>query len=223
MHLRLCLCAELQPLELATRVLVIRAAREVPQPTNTGRLVPLALSRAELRVRGRGAVALRREDIDDPARRTLLLFPGAGARELTRAAGDERALTLVVPDGTWRAARRMAARDVALAGLERVQLPAGPPSRYRLRAHPQADCLATFEAVARALGVLEGREVQARLEHLFALFVERTLFSRGRLGGRLPAGITRRGKPRWFEVQDDSELATGAPEAAISWPKQRDP
>jgi DTW domain-containing protein YfiP len=179
MHLRLCLCAELQPLALATRVVVVRTPREAPQPTNTGRLVPLALAGGALRERGREP--LGPEGLVDPARRTWLLFPTADSRELRRADADGAPITLVVPDGTWRAARRMTTREPALAALERVHLPAGPPSRYTLRSHPDRNCLATFEAVARALGILEGREIEARLAHVFALFVDRTLFSRGRL------------------------------------------
>lgn len=193
-HLRLCLCSELQPLALATRVVVVSSEKEVLQPTNTGRLVPLALMGGVVRTVGRGAAPLCREDLGDPARRALLLFPCAGARQLDPELDDARALTLVVPDGTWRAARRMTARQAALAALEPVRLPPGPPSRYGLRAHPDVDNLATFEAVARALGLLEGSEVRARLERVFALFVERTLFSRGRLGGRLPQGIARRAR-----------------------------
>lgn len=187
MHLRLCLCAELVPLALATRVVVVRTAREAPQPTNTGRLVPLALAEAELVTRGEPRLTA---SLGEPARRTLLLFPAPGARALARDPADARPVTLVVPDGTWRAARRMAAREPALAELERVRLPPGPPSRYRLRAHPDRACLATFEAVTRALGLLEGPEVEARLAHLFALFVDRTLYSRGRLRGeRVTGGV----------------------------------
>jgi DTW domain-containing protein YfiP len=203
LHLRLCLCAELEPLALGTRVVVLSSPREVPQPTNTGRLVPLALSNGEVRVSAPRGTPLRREDLVDPARRTVLLFPADGARTLERAAGDARPVTLIVPDGTWRKARRMAAREPALAGLECATLPPGPKSGYRLRAHPDARCLATFEAVARALGILEDADVQARLERVFALFVERTLFSRGRLGGVLPEGIARRGKVRWHADPDE--------------------
>ncbi len=180
MHLRLCLCSDLQPLALATRVVVVSSTREVPQPTNTGRLVPLTLVGGEVRVRSE-TPALSAQDFTDPARRTLLLFPAPHSRVLSRDEACGRPVTLVVPDGTWRQARKMTAREPALAGLERVHLPDGPPSRYRLRFHPDARCLATFEAVARALGILEGREVQAHLEHAFALLVERTLWSRGRL------------------------------------------
>jgi DTW domain-containing protein YfiP len=210
-HLRLCLCAELRPLALATRVVVLSSPREVPQPTNTGRLVPLALSGGEVRVVAPRGPPLVREELVDPAHRTLLLFPSDDARPLARAAEDARPVTLIVPDGTWRKARRIAARESALAGLERVTLPPGPGSRYRLRAHPDARCLATFEAVARALGILEGPEVQARLERVFALFVERTLFSRGRLGGELPQGIGRRGRLRWHADPDElREVGSGS-------------
>ncbi|HEX6881903.1 MAG TPA: tRNA-uridine aminocarboxypropyltransferase [Planctomycetota bacterium] len=187
LHERLCLCAELQPLALATRVVIVRTAREAPQPTNTGRLVPLVLADASLLARD-PAQPLAREELAAPGRRTLLLFPEPGAPELAPEAALEHPVTLVVPDGTWRAARRMATREPALAELERVSLPAGPPSRYRLRSHPDRACLATFESVARALGILEGPAVRARLEHLFALFVDRTLYSRGRLRAALVTG-----------------------------------
>lgn len=180
MHLRLCLCADLRPLAVATRVVVLSSTREIPQPTNTGRLVPLTLVGGEVRVRG-GAPALRAEDFADPARRTLVLFPAPHSRVLSCDDAGGRPVTLVVPDGSWRQARKMTAREPALAGFERVHLPDGPLSRYRLRSHPDPRCLATFEAVARALGILESREVQGQLEHAFALLVERTLWSRGRL------------------------------------------
>jgi DTW domain-containing protein YfiP len=197
MHLRLCLCPELRPLALATRVIVVRTTREAPQPTNTGRLVPLALVAGAIRTRGDAQDPLRAEDFADPARRTLLVFPAPGSRALVRDVTDPRPVTLVVPDGTWRAARRMAAREPAFAGLERVHLPGGPPSRYRLRSHPDRTCLATFEAVARALGILEGTAVQEHLEHLFALFVERTLFSRGRLRAtQVTGGVPPRPAPQ---------------------------
>jgi DTW domain-containing protein YfiP len=53
-----------------------------------------------------------------------------------------------------------------------------------LRRHPNPRFLATFEAIARALGILESTEVQARLELVFRLMVKRTLLSRGQLDAR---------------------------------------
>jgi DTW domain-containing protein YfiP len=197
LHLRLCLCAEAEPLELATRVVVVSSTRELSQPTNTGRLVPLALLGSEVRARGQELGCAGGGCDAAPERRTWLLFPAPDSRELVPADAGGPPVTLVVPDGTWRAARRMAAREPALARLPRVRLPDGPPSRYRLRSHPDPRCLATFEAVARALGILEGRAVGERLMRLFTLFVERTLFARGRLHAASVTG----GIPRSSEQQ----------------------
>jgi len=180
---RLCLCGVVEPLALATRVLVVGTPREERQNTNTGRLVPLALANAALCTRDPARGLAQLEELDDPGRRVLLLFPAADAPELAPDARDPRPVTLVVADATWRQARKLVRREPRLAALPRACLPAGAPSHYRLRSHPEAGNLATFEAVARALGILEGAEVRARLERVFAQFVERTLWSRGQLRG----------------------------------------
>lgn len=195
LHLRLCLCKSIQPLELATRVVVLRHRKEVHKPTNTGRLVPLTLIRGEVRVFGGQGVELDTTGLVDPARRTLLLYPTADSRLLTRDEADRGPITLIVPDADWRRAHKLAARERVLVGVQRVHLPSGPPSMYRLRYHPDPRFLATFEAVARALGILEGPEVQARLDHVFELMVERTLYSRGQISAERMIGGLPEPKP----------------------------
>jgi DTW domain-containing protein YfiP len=91
-------------------------------------------------------------------------------------------MTLVVPDGTWRQAGKMCRRLPWMAGLRRVALPEGPPTEYRLRAEVVAGGLATAEAIARALGILEGPAVQGEIERVLRLMVERTLLTRGSIG-----------------------------------------
>ena len=193
LHLRLCLCALFQPLSLATRVVVLRHRKEVHKPTNTGRLVPLMLVHSEIRMFGERDVELDTADLIDPARRTVLLYPSPDAQLLVRDESDTRPVTLIVPDSNWRKAHKLTTREARLAGVPRVHLPSGPPSMYRLRHHPHPNFLATFEAVARALGILEEPEVQTHLEQVFRLMVERTLWSRGQLSpeemtGGLPSG-----------------------------------
>jgi hypothetical protein len=58
---------------------------------------------------------------------------------------------LVVLDGTWSQVRRLQHDNPWLADLPAVSLPAGAPSRYRIREEPEAHCLSTLEAVARVL------------------------------------------------------------------------
>jgi DTW domain-containing protein YfiP len=54
--------------------------------------------------------------------------------------------------------------------------------------------LATLEAVARALGILEGSEVESALLRVYRIMTERTLWSNGRVStadvtGGIPPGV----------------------------------
>lgn len=74
----------------------------------------------------------------------------------------------------------MGRRLPGLGHAEMVRLPEGPPTQWGIRRenHPQG--LATFEAIARALGIIESPAVQAGLEELFRLMVRKTLDASGR-------------------------------------------
>jgi DTW domain-containing protein YfiP len=174
------LCGEARRLETRTKVVVLVHRREVHKTTGTARLVPLTLAHGELRTVGLPEDRVQYEGLEEEGRSTLLLSPVAGAVELTRELVGNRPATLVVPDGNWRQARRMATNEAPLARLVAVRLPEGPTRRFELRKHPQAERLSTFEAIARALGILEGAEVQHELERILHLKVERTLDTRGR-------------------------------------------
>jgi DTW domain-containing protein YfiP len=96
-----------------------------------------------------------------------VVSPGAGAPP----AAPPR--TLLVLDGSWPQARRMAQRIPALRGLPRLALPAPATRVERMRTPPRADGLATLEAIARALELLEGPEIARPLDALFAEVVRR--------------------------------------------------
>ncbi len=182
MHLRLCICELIQPLTLATRVVVLAHFHDERKPTNTSRLVSLALTNAEVRLRGQLGKPLDADNLVDPDRLNLLLYPAPDSAPLSRAVLEAgRPVTLIVPDGNWRQARRVRRRVPGLADLRCVRLAPGPPSRYRLRSQPDPRRVSTFEAVARALGELEGAAVRSQLEALFEVMVERTLWLRGKL------------------------------------------
>ncbi len=143
-----CLCHLIPRLPSRTRVLILQHPDEAGHALNTARLAALGLENAELRV------GERFELEPDPAYRTCLLFPGETAQALP-VAEDGRPLLLVVPDGTWRKARKLLHLNPQLAGLPRVCLPTGMRSRYRLRKAPAEGALATVEAIAAALELQE--------------------------------------------------------------------
>jgi DTW domain-containing protein YfiP len=146
-----CLCALIPSLASRTRVQILQHPSEAGHALNTARLAALGLTNAELRV-GESFEDLPVEDGTD----SFLLFPGDDAVPLVELAKRAEPLRLVVPDGTWRKARKLLHLNPRLAALPRVALPAGMTSRYRLRKAPMPGALSTLEAIVAALNTLEG-------------------------------------------------------------------
>lgn len=172
-----CVCEELPRLQVSTRVVIVMHHVEGRRASNTGRIAAKILG-AEVRLRGLRSDAAPR-DPAMPEGRRLVLFPAEGARVLRAEDAREGPIVLVVPDGNWRQASRVLQREEAAAGAEIVTLPAGAPSRYRLRRRHKEGALSTFEAVARALGILESPLIEGEMMRAFDLFVGRTLALRG--------------------------------------------
>lgn len=181
LHSCRCICSAIPCLDLGTRVILVMHRREWTKTTATGPLALAALANSELRIQGYREQPLDFRDLDSGGRRTLLLYPGDEAPLLCREflASDPRPVNLVVPDGTWGQAARMGRRLSGLEHAEMVRLPPGAATAWGVRRETHPEGLATFEAIARALGIIESAEVQARMEELFRLMVVRTLEARG--------------------------------------------
>ena len=149
--------------------------------TNTAKLVHKSLPNSEIQVHGRKDERLSASDFHEEGRIPLLLYPSGHATELTPefVASLSAPVTLIVPDANWRQTHKFVRREPSLVGIRHVRIPAGPPSEYRLRVQRHESGVCTLEAVARAIGVLESRDAQAKLELLLRVMVERTLWSRG--------------------------------------------
>ncbi len=180
MHVSLCLCPDITPMITETELVLLTHVTELDKPTNTGRLAQLCLPDSCQIIPQGGPRPAPAPTLGTPERRTYLLYPDPSAPTLDAvfAHHDPRPLTLVVLDGTWPQTRRMLRRTDSQ--LPRLNLPSGARSRFRLRkAQSDPDYLCTLEAVARALGVIEGQLVQDNLLDLLDKMVQRTLFSRG--------------------------------------------
>lgn len=183
MHAELCLCSAIPTYHLLTRLVLVMHRHEITRPTSTGPLALEALPNSELRIHGYQESPLDLADLDRMSRRILLLYPGDDAALLDRefVEADPRPVTLVVPDGNWRQAARMGRRLPGLEGAEMVRLPEGRLTEWGIRRENLPHGLSTFEAIARAVGIIESPVAQAGLEDLFRLMVERVRISQGRL------------------------------------------
>ncbi|HTA91130.1 MAG TPA: tRNA-uridine aminocarboxypropyltransferase [Polyangiaceae bacterium] len=154
---RVCYCAAVRPIATRSPVVILQHPRESDVPINTARIAALCLSSATLHVGLDFAtdrplqVALSNADAPP-----VLLFPAPDAKDLAREP-PPGPVTLVVIDGTWWQASKLFKLNPFLWALPRYSLAPAKESRYRIRREPAAHCLSTIEALAAALGVLEGR------------------------------------------------------------------
>ena len=177
-----CLCALIPQLDSRTRVLILQHPSEVNHALNTARLAALGLNNAELIV---GEVF---DDLpallNPPGYQARLLFPADDAQPLEayRSEGGEAGSTsmlLVVPDGTWRKARKLLHLNPQLAALPRVTLAQAVPSRYRLRKAPGPGALSTVEAIVEALQTLEAPKTFEALLRPFEALIDGQIAAMG--------------------------------------------
>lgn len=191
-----CVCEHLPSLAARTRVVLLQHPREARVAICSAWLCHAALRGSELHQ------GIRFDDhprvaplLDEPG--TWLLFPGEGATPAGALAGAPPR-TLLVIDATWLQAAKLLKKNPRLAALPRLALAPGSvaPSGYAgLRAEPEEGHLATIDAVAEALGALEGDPARfAPMRAAFRLAVERQLeCSRdGRRNPRHRAGAAAR-------------------------------
>ena len=179
----LCMCDELPRLELKTKISLVIHHRELSRSSNTGLLALRALVNSEFRVRGESRETLDLSDLLSPRYRTLLFYPCANAVELNRelVVRDPRPIQLIVPDGTWRQARKIHSRHPELSDIPRVKISTPNHSTFQLRAQSRPEGMATLQAIASALGIIEGDQVAAQLMRLYRARLDRTLSARGLL------------------------------------------
>jgi DTW domain-containing protein len=178
----LCICALVPHLHTRTQLHVIVPALEARKPSNTGQLAARSIVDSTVQVWRHERKPLCAPVIragDQP----LVLFPAPDAAPITDYASAIAPIALIVPDGSWAQARGLQQRAL-LSRYPCVTLPDLGPSEYRLRDEPQVGGLATFEAIARSLRILEGdrgEAIEAALLRVFRIMVDRTLWFRGKL------------------------------------------
>ena len=168
----ICICPILPTVPTRTEFLILRHIGEASRPSNTGRLIAMAMPNSHVISWG-GGTRVGLSPLDDEwlkAPGTWLLWPDGPdtQQDLTQPR------RIVVLDATWRQARRLYHRTSTLWSLPRLVLPAPTPSRNRLRDQYRTDGMSTIEAVAAALAMIEGTETAEPLEKLYDEVVRRT-------------------------------------------------
>jgi DTW domain-containing protein YfiP len=161
--------------------------RERYLTSNTANLTTLVLENSKICLRGLPEKPFEIDDLElMDNEKPLFLFPHEDALELTpesvaklKQAFPQKKFHLIVPDGTWSQAVKCYRREKGLIDIQCVKLPPGEPGRYRLRKSSDENRLSTYEAIARAVALLEGDDLLLiKMNRIFDIMVERVI--RGR-------------------------------------------
>lgn len=180
MHRDRCFCELIPRLSLKTRVCLVIHCNELKRPTNTGRLATKALVNSEMRIRGEDRERLDLSDLLTPNYRTLLFYPAPDAIELTPdfVRQSTQPIQLILPDGNWRQASKVHYRHHELRDVPRVMIKEPNKATRHLRRESTPEGMATLQALACAMKIIEGDDAGDRLMALYQTKLERTLSGR---------------------------------------------
>ena len=175
-HFSLCYCHFFEKFINQTPVSILMHFKELPLSSNTAHLAQENLDRCRITLRGHPDAERNQELELFPDHENLILFPDEKAVEIKEFKG--RKVHLIVPDGSWRQAKKFHRREPKLQNLTTVKVSTQQASQYLLRTQIHSYGLCTLEAIAYALAELEGDAVKEHLLHKLAIMNERVLISR---------------------------------------------
>jgi DTW domain-containing protein YfiP len=149
-----CVCSRIPDVDSKTGIVILQHPLEKKHPLGTARIAALGLSNCSLKIAypdGEGLLKVELDNLKKPA----LLYPSAGAVDLAEIDEADKPETLIVIDGTWSTAKRVYKDNAWLHRLPHYSLTPSQPSRYRIRAEPDAKYVSTVEAIVEALKILE--------------------------------------------------------------------
>lgn len=205
----LCICAQAEPVEIKTKVLILQHPQEPKEDLSTAPLIRLVLPNSVVRTGLSWPNLAAAAEIEPHAeKRWGVLFLGT-VKNSAELLNPEREVSVLNPkgtatvtdklegivalDGNWRQAKALWWRNPWLLKLNRIVLTPKQPSLYgKLRREPRKEALSTLEAVALVLAENEQRPDAAEaLRKPFRALLEK--YAAGPGGRRGAPGRFRRG------------------------------
>lgn len=179
-HLENCFCDKLNLIKLGTKVSFIMFRKEVNLPSNTAHVALKSLENSQNFERGHHGFSLEPNFINQYEYHPLFLFPAEDAVELTPKLLMEidKPINLIIPDGTWRQAKKIHRREPLLESVQQVKITPSTKSIYPLRRQKFEEGLCTYEAMAQALKIIEGEETYRQVMINFEIFLNAHLTNR---------------------------------------------
>jgi DTW domain-containing protein YfiP len=155
LHPNICVCEACAPVQNRTGVTILQHPTEVGHAKGTVRILARCLT--NLRVfTGETPEHFHQAGFNSVtgSHHPALLFPGPGS-EAIETSDVSQVDHWIILDGTWRKAAKILHQNPALSSLPQFHFASPPASAYAIRKAPGKHHLATAEAVAYLLNVLE--------------------------------------------------------------------
>lgn len=179
-----CICSALRHTQAAADFWLLMHHNEFYKPSNTGRLILQSFPSAGVSEWQRLSMTVEFEALlQQRPGDACLVFPEAPdySHRMVRDVSDLSARPLfIIPDGTWRQARRIFRHSAYLQDLPVIEPEVLQHSRYFLRKSDTEHHLCTAEVAVALLEQLGDREGAEVLIHNFRLFNEGYYASKGR-------------------------------------------
>jgi DTW domain-containing protein len=171
----LCFCDEIKTFACNTKLSVIIHRKELFLPSNTVNLLKRNFPQLSMVSRGTPLDEEQNELILDENYYPLFLYPDENAVELNNEllSTISKPIQLIIPDGTWRQAKKMKRRTEQLSDVTSIKLTGDFKSTYSLRKQKYENGLSTYEAVAKALGIIESKELEQVMLQQFKIMNDR--------------------------------------------------
>lgn len=159
-----CVCSAIMQIKVDTEIIILQHPSEKNKAKNTARLIALVVPATKVIV---GESAADFEEVKQLiiAKKknegsVAVLFPSPDSQILSKnlTPTSTGIQTLILLDGTWRKAKKMWQLNPWLWSLMICRLEAGSISGYRIRKGSESGGLATLEAAALALEIVEGAD-----------------------------------------------------------------
>ncbi|MDP7319672.1 MAG: tRNA-uridine aminocarboxypropyltransferase [Bacteriovoracaceae bacterium] len=169
-----CFCEKISTVPTKTKLSLIIFKKEIFLPSNTAHLSLKSLSNSQAFERGHRDKSLGPNFIDSDNYHPLFLYPDESAIELDSnfIAQLKKPVNLIVPDGTWRQAKKIKRREPLLENVQSVKITPSQKSIYPLRRQKFEYGLCTHEAISYAFEILESQGISQMLLHNLEIFIE---------------------------------------------------
>lgn len=171
----LCFCSEIKTFSCQTSLKVIIHQKEKFLPSNTVNLLQRNFPNLKIYTRGAPLDSVEVPFEISKDHHPLFLYPDEDSIELNQELLEsiKKPIELIIPDGTWRQAKKMKRREPMLKDIQTVKISGNYKSIYTLRKQKYEYGLSTYEAVAKALEVIESKELADQMLSQFKLMNDR--------------------------------------------------